>query len=401
VAAVSFDRVGKTFDDGTQALVGLTLTVEDGEFLVLVGPSGCGKTTALRIVAGLETLTEGQVSIGDQVMNADRPGNRDVAMVFQNYALYPHMTVFENIGFGLRMRRTPRAEIKRRVEEIGKTLGLSELMGRKPRALSGGQRQRVAMGRAIVRNPSVFLMDEPLSNLDAGLRVQMRTEIARIQRKLNATTIYVTHDQVEAMTMADRVAVMRRGRLQQVGVPQDVYDLPANLFVASFIGSPAMNLLQGSVRSTENGLVCTIGGTEVEPATGMREAHHAVPAYRDQAVAVGVRPEHLRLADGQHAASKVAAFRGTVLLTEALGAETLVHVEVEAVPVVTSEILDAARSLDATVVADIELEARQNRTTIVARLEPNLRFRPGDSIEVHADTDKLYFFDLEDGVAIR
>jgi multiple sugar transport system ATP-binding protein len=399
---VTFDRVSKTFDDGTRALLELTLSVEDGEFLVLVGPSGCGKTTALRIVAGLETLTEGRLSIGDEVMNSDRPGNRDVAMVFQNYALYPHMTVFENIGFGLRMRKTPRAEIKRRVEEIGRTLGLSELMGRKPRALSGGQRQRVAMGRAIVRNPSVFLMDEPLSNLDAGLRVQMRTEIARIQRTLRATTIYVTHDQVEAMTMADRVAVMRRGRLQQVGVPQEVYDLPANLFVASFIGSPAMNLLQGEIRSTERGLVCATGGTEIAlSATGEHALHRALAPYRDRTVAVGIRPEHIRLADGRHAAADGATLRGNVLLNESLGAETLVHVEVGAVPVVTSEILDAARSLDATVVADIELEAMHNRTTIVARLEPHLRFRPGDEIEVHVDTNTLHFFDLESGNAVR
>src|SRR5215218_5182244 len=247
MAGVTFEGTGKVYKDGTRALKALDLVIEDGEFMVLVGPSGCGKTTALRMVAGLEEISEGSIRIGDHVVNQADPGDRDIAMVFQNYALYPHMTVRDNIGFGLRMRKIPRAERDRRVREIAGILGLEDLLERKPRALSGGQRQRVAMGRAVVREPKAFLMDEPLSNLDAKLRVQMRSEVSRIQHQLKATTVYVTHDQVEAMTMGDRVALMRRGVLQQVDTPMNLYNSPANLFVASFIGSPAMNLFEAQV----------------------------------------------------------------------------------------------------------------------------------------------------------
>src|SRR5213082_3781214 len=246
MANISFENVTKRFTDGTIAVNSLTLEIEDGEFMVLVGPSGCGKTTALRMVAGLEEISDGEIRIGDTVVNDVDSRWRDVAMVFQNYALYPHMTVFDNIAFGLRVRRIPRREIQRRVEEIGRVLGLADLLERKPRQLSGGQRQRVAMGRAIVRDPSVFLMDEPLSNLDLRLRVQMRAEVSRIQHELGATTIYVTHDQVEAMTMGDRVAVLRKGELQQVAAPQQLYDRPVNLFVGGFIGSPAMNMVEAA-----------------------------------------------------------------------------------------------------------------------------------------------------------
>ena len=254
-----FDRVGKVYGDGTRAVLDLSLEVGDGEFIVLVGPSGCGKTTALMMAAGLEEITEGEIRIDGRVINDLEPRDRDIAMVFQNYALYPHMSVYENLAFGLQMKKTPKPEIDRRVRELAAVLGLQHLLKRKPRQLSGGQRQRVAMGRAIVRNPSAFLMDEPLSNLDAKLRVQMRAEISRIQRELGATTIYVTHDQVEAMTMGDRVAVMRKGRLQQLDAPQRLYDLPVNLFVASFIGSPEMNLVQGRLEPADGGLVCRIG----------------------------------------------------------------------------------------------------------------------------------------------
>ena len=247
MADVVFTGAGKVYPNGTRALVDFDLHIDDGEFMVFVGPSGCGKTTALRMTAGLEPITEGEIRIGDRVVNTLEPQERDVAMVFQNYALYPHMTVRDNIGFGLKMRKVPRQERERRVVEIGHVLGLGELLDRKPRHLSGGQRQRVAMGRAIVREPAAFLMDEPLSNLDARLRVQMRAEISRIQRDVGATTIYVTHDQVEAMTMGDRVAVLRKGQLQQVDEPQTLFDAPANLFVASFIGSPEMNLVQATV----------------------------------------------------------------------------------------------------------------------------------------------------------
>src|SRR3954468_11640013 len=259
VAPVTFDSVGKVYGDGTRAVAELDLLVEDGEFMVFVGPSGCGKTTALRMVAGLEEVTEGTIRIGDTVVNDVLPQKRNIAMVFQNYALYPHMSVADNIGFGLKMHKVPKQEARGRVEQIARVLGLSDMLERKPRALSGGQRQRVAMGRAIVRSPQVLLMDEPLSNLDAKLRVQMRAEIARIQREIGATTIYVTHDQVEAMTMGDRVAVMRKGKLQQVDVPQHLYDAPVNLFVGGFIGSPSMNLVQARLERRNGSLECAVG----------------------------------------------------------------------------------------------------------------------------------------------
>ena len=257
MAGVTLTEVSKIYDDGTRAVSSLNLDVQDGELVVFVGPSGCGKSTALRMIAGLEEISEGEVKIGDRIVNNLRPRDRDVAMVFQNYALYPHMTVAENIGFALRMHKVPKDEARQRIEETAKILGLSEHLRRKPRQLSGGQRQRVAMGRAIVREPHVFLMDEPLSNLDAKLRVQMRAEISRIQRQLSVTTVYVTHDQVEAMTMGDRVAVLRRGLLQQFDAPQLPVRAPANLFVASFIGSPAMNMLEGRLERNGDGIVCT------------------------------------------------------------------------------------------------------------------------------------------------
>src|SRR5690242_10602650 len=264
MAAITFDNVTKTYGDGHRAVADLDLDVRDGEFVVFVGPSGCGKTTALRMIAGLEEVSEGEIKIGDRVVNNLPPRDRDVAMVFQNYALYPHMTVAENIGFPLRMAKVSKAEASNRIEETAKILGLEDHLRRKPRHLSGGQRQRVAMGRAIVRQPQVFLMDEPLSNLDAKLRVQMRAEISRIQRQLEVTTVYVTHDQVEAMTMGDRVAVMRRGVLQQFDGPQHLYERPANLFVASFIGSPAMNMLEGTLERNGDGLVCLVGSATLK-----------------------------------------------------------------------------------------------------------------------------------------
>src|SRR5262252_3853537 len=264
MAEITFDNVSKIYGDGHRAVSDLNLDVEDGEFIVLVGPSGCGKTTALRMIAGLEEISEGQIRIGERVVNNLPPGSRDIAMVFQNYALYPHMTVAENIGFALRMRKVPKAEARRRIEETARIIGLVDHLDRKPRQLSGGQRQRVAMGRAIVREPQVFLMDEPLSNLDAKLRVQMRAEISRIQRQLNVTTVYVTHDQVEAMTMGDRVAVMRRGVLQQFEAPQLLYERPANLFVASFIGSPAMNVVEATVEKDGERLACRVGATALQ-----------------------------------------------------------------------------------------------------------------------------------------
>jgi multiple sugar transport system ATP-binding protein len=392
---VTFDGVTKLFD-GVAAVRDLSLKVEDGEFMVLVGPSGCGKTTALRMVAGLEDITAGEILIGDLTVNDVDPRGRDVAMVFQNYALYPHMTVFENIAFGLRARRTPKAEIKSRVESAGQALGLAELLERKPRQLSGGQRQRVAMGRAIVRNPRVFLMDEPLSNLDARLRVQMRAEVARVQRELGVTTIYVTHDQVEAMTMGDRVAVMRGGLLQQTGEPQSVFDRPANLFVASFIGSPPMNLVQARLDARGDDLVAIVGEQELAVPAETAASRRALPGYAGRTVGLGIRPEHLRDANEDYPVR----LRGTVRATEALGSELLIHLEVPAAPVVTEEVREAAADVDAAALERLESEAMERRTLLIARLETQARPPVDEMLEIGVDTRRLHFFDLDTGLAI-
>jgi multiple sugar transport system ATP-binding protein len=399
MASVTFDRVSKLYDNEVRAVGDLSLEVEDGEFMVLVGPSGCGKTTALRMVAGLEEISDGEIRIGDTVVNDVDSRWRDVAMVFQNYALYPHMTVFDNIAFGLRVRRIPKREINRRVEEIGRVLGLAELLDRKPRQLSGGQRQRVAMGRAIVREPSVFLMDEPLSNLDARLRVQMRGEVSRIQHELEATTIYVTHDQVEAMTMGDRIAVMRNGILQQTGRPQYVYDHPANLFVGSFIGSPPMNLVQAQL-VTRNGDVLALVGTQelVVPAEVTRE-RPALSRYAGRTIGLGIRPEHVRdpalSVDGGRS-----RLRGEVRATEALGSEVLVHLAVAAEPVLTEEVREVAGDVDAAALEQLESEALEQRTILIGRFETSERLATGTEVEVAVDARKLHFFDLETGLAI-
>src|SRR5690348_14899437 len=289
MAGVGFDRIGKVYADGTRAVNGLSLTISDGEFMVLVGPSGCGKTTALRMLAGLEEISEGVMRIGDRVVNHVPARDRDIAMVFQSYALYPHLTVYENIAFGLRLKKLPKREIDERVQKAARTLGLEELLKRKPRNLSGGQRQRVAMGRAIVREPAVFLMDEPLSNLDAKLRVQTRGEISRLQRELATTTIYVTHDQVEAMTMGDRVAVMRKGELQQVAAPQVLYDRPVNLFVGGFIGSPAMNMLEATVNRTNGSVSLALGGDQtLEVDAACLADHPGLAAFDGRQVILGI-----------------------------------------------------------------------------------------------------------------
>jgi multiple sugar transport system ATP-binding protein len=359
MAAITFDDVTKTYGDGYRAVSDLNLDVKDGEFVVLVGPSGCGKTTALRMIAGLEEITGGQIRIGDRVVNNLPPGDRDVAMVFQNYALYPHMTVAENIGFALRMRKVPKAEARQRIQETARVIGLTDHLDRKPRQLSGGQRQRVAMGRAIVREPQVFLMDEPLSNLDAKLRVQMRAEISRIQRQLSVTTVYVTHDQIEAMTMGDRVAVMRKGLLQQFDAPQRLYEHPANLFVASFIGSPAMNMLEGTLARNGDGIVCRVGTADL-PVPG--------------------------------------SFTGLDGAVEALGPEQLAHVSIEARPVLADEVLEGLVDADdAKELAEIKTG---DHATIVARLAASATVRPDDAIELGVDVSKLHFFDLESGEAI-
>jgi multiple sugar transport system ATP-binding protein len=398
MASVSFDNVTKVYDGGVVAVDDLSLEVPDGEFMVLVGPSGCGKTTALRMVAGLEDITSGQILIGERSVNDVDARQRDVAMVFQNYALYPHMTVFDNVAFGLRARRVKRGEIRRRVEAISRSLGLYDLLGRKPRQLSGGQRQRVAMGRAIVREPSVFLMDEPLSNLDARLRVQMRAEVARIQHELGATTIYVTHDQVEAMTMGDRVAVMRGGVLQQIDDPQSVFDTPVNLFVASFIGSPPMNLVQATVEQRDGALVAHIGDQEVALPEELVAARPALQAHRGRTVALGVRPEHM--GDAPARRQGVPTLRGEVRATEALGSELLVHFEIPAEPVLTEEVREVAGDVDAAALEQLESEARERRSVLIARLDAQTRPRAGESIEVPIDPRRLHFFDLESGLAI-
>jgi multiple sugar transport system ATP-binding protein len=396
MAGVTFEGTGKVYKDGTRALEALDLVIEDGEFMVLVGPSGCGKTTALRMVAGLEEISEGSIRIGDHVVNQADPGDRDIAMVFQNYALYPHMTVRDNIGFGLRMRKIPRAERDRRVREIAGILGLEDLLERKPRALSGGQRQRVAMGRAVVREPKAFLMDEPLSNLDARLRVEMRAEISRIQREVGATTIYVTHDQVEAMTMGDRVAVLRRGRLQQVADPQVLFDQPANLFVASFIGSPQMNLVQATVSGAGDDLALVLGEQRVPLPEELAGRRGALAAYAGKPIAIGIRPEYT----AAPSAGDALRLRGTLLVSEPLGAESLVHLELPIRPVNTEEVREVARDADATVLQELREAAETARTPFRARFTGNYRGRSGEPVEVAVDARQLYLFDLESGVTI-
>jgi multiple sugar transport system ATP-binding protein len=388
VAEVTFTSAGKVYPDGTRALTGFDLQVQDGEFMVFVGPSGCGKTTALRMVAGLERITEGEIRIGDRIVNDLEPQERDIAMVFQNYALYPHMSVRDNIGFGLKMRKVPRAERQRRIDDIGRVLGLEELLDRRPRHLSGGQRQRVAMGRAIVRDPAVFLMDEPLSNLDARLRVQMRAEISRIQREVGATTIYVTHDQVEAMTMGDRVAVLRRGRLQQVDDPQALFDAPVNLFVASFIGSPEMNLLEGAVERDGDGLAVRIGADVLPVPRAMRLAVGRV--------AVGIRPDYTFPAAGDGP-----RLNGRLVVSEPLGSETLVHAELDVAPVLSDQVLEVAQDADAAAAAELEAAAAERRAPFRARFAGTVRGRAGEPVAIGVDVERLYFFDLATGAAIR
>jgi multiple sugar transport system ATP-binding protein len=401
MASVTLERLAKVYPDGTHAVHSVDLEISDGEFIVLVGPSGCGKTTILRMVAGLEEITGGTIRIGDDVVNLVEPRRRDVALVFQNYALYPHMNVFENIAFPLRNQRLPKAEIKERVERITRLLGLEENLKRRPRNLSGGQRQRVAMGRAIVRQPRLFLMDEPLSNLDAKLRVQMRAEIARLQRDLGVTTIYVTHDQVEAMTMGDRIAVMRAGVLQQCGQPQELYDSPANLFVATFIGSPAMNLIRATVVRSGDGLQCAIGKQSL-PLNALGGAVlGAAAAYVGRDVALGIRPEHLTDAALHPPESSSEFLVAEVSLVEALGSERLVHMELDGKPILSDEILEIARDTDAAVVETLRHEAEVGKTSIVARVDTRSRIKAGEHAEVAVRVDQLSLFDIETGRAIR
>jgi multiple sugar transport system ATP-binding protein len=394
VASLSFQDVGKTYPDGTRAVIDLTLAIEDGEFIVLVGPSGCGKTTALRMVAGLEEITEGVVLINDTVVNYLPARDRDVAMVFQNYALYPQMSVFDNIGFGLKMRKMPKPQLRERVLEIGRMLGLEDLLDRKPANLSGGQRQRVAMGRAIARQPQLFLMDEPLSNLDAKLRVQTRAELIELQRRLEATVLYVTHDQVEAMTMGGRIAVMRRGELQQFGSPQDLYDHPTNLFVASFLGSPSMNLLKAQIVGDDGRLAARLGDRVFDLPEPLVQAAPALREYEGREVALGFRPEHIRPENGGAAAQ----LRGSVLVVESLGSELLVHIEVRAEQVLSEAVLEGSTEQDEHETL-LSLEA-EHTTTVIGRFDPETRVGVGETIELAVNPAKLHLFDLESGLAI-
>ena len=381
--AIRCEGVTKIYKDGTKAVDALDLTVEDGRLLALVGPSGCGKTTLLRMIAGLEHISGGTLSIGGRVVNQLPPQARDIAMVFQNYALYPHMTVFDNMAFGLRIRKVSRDEIRKRVHEAAELLGLTASLKKKPAHLSGGQRQRVAMGRAIVREPTIYLMDEPLSNLDAQLRVDMRSEIARLQRRLGVTTVYVTHDQTEAMVLGDMVAVLKDGVLQQHATPAEVYGRPANAFVARFIGSPSMNLFEGTLEHTAAGTTVTLGQSQLGFGTGVIEAGRSLGAGPHQ-VLCGIRPEALEEVAGDGPGGRP-ILRGTVELREELGPELFVYVNVEGAPPSLGGFMDDDAADD-----DAPIEA--SRLT-VARLTPRSRAREGERIELTVDPAGVHLFD--------
>ncbi len=390
MASISIEQVSKIYPNGFQAVFDLDLSVSEGEFMVMVGPSGCGKTTALRMVAGLEEITSGTLRIGDRIANQLTSKERDVAMVFQNYALYPHMSVEENIAFGLSLRKIPRAQIKEKVAVAAEILGLADLLKQKPGLLSGGQRQRVAMGRAIVREPKIFLMDEPLSNLDAKLRVQMRTEVRRIQRRIGVATLYVTHDQTEAMTMGDRVAVMRLGVLQQCDQPQVLYNNPANLFVAAFIGSPAMNLFEANL--SEDGTTMAIGSQSIAIGDAVYRHRPGLAAFRGRRLIVGLRAEDLPVVAGDYAPDGV--LKARVEEIEALGAELLVHFSLDATRV-NAELKSASRDeeLDSAAI-DIVGEG-------VARVEPRANLVVGEDALFRVFPERLHFFDPESQNAVQ
>jgi len=407
LATIELEAVTKVYPNGVQAVHQLDMQVGEAEFLVLVGPSGCGKTTVLRMVAGLERLTSGSIRIGGRDVSNVPPKERDIAMVFQNYALYPHMTVAENIGFALKLRKVPKAEIGRRVRAAAGVLDLLPYLDRRPAQLSGGQRQRVAMGRAMVRNPSAFLMDEPLSNLDAKLRVQMRAELSQLQRRLGVATMYVTHDQTEAMTMGDRVAVMRSGQLQQCDAPQALYDRPINLFVAAFMGSPSMNLFEAVVGP--GGSTLHVGDQEI--AVPDSATNRSLPKYAGKKVAFGLRPEDLHLTPRDGTAS---GLKGTVDLVEALGPEKLLYVRIEATRVMVEDAVSvegeapgplhldssSASPADENLPQPVVPGGSATETLVVLRAPSSLDVRTGDRVEVAMDMESAHYFDLDSGMRI-
>lgn len=391
MGAIDIKSAGKIYPNGTRALEDVSITINDGEFVVLVGPSGCGKTTLLRMVAGLEDITEGEIAIGDKTVNEVAPKDRDIAMVFQNYALYPHMSVYDNMAFSLKLRKLPKDEIEQKVKDAAKTLEISELLERKPKALSGGQRQRVAMGRAIVRNPQAFLMDEPLSNLDAKLRVQMRAELGQLHTQLQTTTLYVTHDQVEAMTMGDRVAVIRKGELQQIDTPREIYSNPKNIFVAGFIGSPSMNFVYAKIKSKDDVMELTFGDNQI---TYKDEKKDKLQPFENKEIILGIRPEAFE--DGYFAneADYSESIKVKVSLLEQLGSDSYVHFYKDIKPVQTEAIEEilADEGEDITVLGD--------NTKFIARINPNSTVVEGEEVELRINPSKLHFFDPESGDVI-
>ena len=391
MGSIDIKSAGKIYPNGTRALEDVNITINDGEFVVLVGPSGCGKTTLLRMVAGLEDITEGEISIGDKTVNDVAPKDRDIAMVFQNYALYPHMSVFDNMAFSLKLRKLPKDEIKQKVKEAAKTLEISELLDRKPKALSGGQRQRVAMGRAIVRNPQAFLMDEPLSNLDAKLRVQMRAELGQLHTQLQTTTLYVTHDQVEAMTMGDRVAVIRKGELQQIDTPREIYLKPKNIFVAGFIGSPSMNFVYANVGVNKSSIQLNFGNDQIEYKG---EKLGELRSFENKEIVMGIRPEAFEDGNYANASEFSESIKVSVSLLEQLGSDSYIHFYKDIKPVQTEAIEEilADEGEDITVLGD--------NTKFIARINPNSTVVEGKEIELKIDPSKLHFFDPETGDAI-
>jgi len=393
MAEIVVNELSKRYANGFEAVKGLSLEIAEGELLVLVGPSGCGKTTALRMIAGLEDITSGDLYIGGRRMNDVPEKDRDIAMVFQNYALYPHMTVAQNIGFSLKLSKRPRREVRERVRETARLLAIDSLLDRRPKQLSGGQRQRVAMGRAVVREPQVFLMDEPLSNLDAKLRVQMRGEIESLQKRLGVTTVYVTHDQVEAMTMGDRVAVLRDGLLQQVDTPTNVYDRPANLFVAGFIGSPPMNLAQAQVEQDGDGLAVALGPTKVRVPRELAAAR-GLATWAGKSVIVGIRPEDLH--ERRNGRSE-GALRAEIERVEALGATLLGYFSVDVEPPPTGS---AVAVVTGETLADAPLVGSTGGTMFCATFEPRTALRPGASVETTFDVERLHFFDPDTEAAV-